>query len=209
MEDIGAPQGMRRGIFFIACLFAVVVAAGSSHAQTKIAANQPPSFRPAMNQLLPDEDAAPTVTDLTHVKASSIRVIKSEHRLDLLDAKGLTIRSYRVSLGYNGDGPKVREGDGRTPEGRYYIDNRNEHSSYHRSLHISYPNPADVARARTVGARTGGSIFIHGKPNDKTPLWWRRAQNQDWTNGCIAVSDEEINEIWNLVQDGTPINIEP
>jgi murein L,D-transpeptidase YafK len=162
-----------------------------------------------MNQLLPDEDAAPTVTDLTHVKAAFIRVIKSEHRLDLLDSKGRTIRSYRVSLGYNPDGPKMKEGDGRTPEGRYFIDNRNDRSAYHRSLHISYPNPQDLARARQAGLRTGGSIFIHGKPNDKTGVWWRRAQNQDWTNGCIAVSDDEINEIWNLVQNGTPIDIVP
>lgn len=201
---------MRRGNYFIAWVFAGVMAVtGPCHAATTLAANQPPSFHPSFNQLSPDEDAAPTAPDLSHLKASSIRVIKSEHRLDLLDAQGHTIRSYKVSLGYVPTGPKVREGDGRTPEGRYFIDNRNEHSSYHRSLHISYPNPGDVARARSIGARTGGSIFIHGKPNDKTPLWWRRAQSQDWTNGCIAVSDDEINEIWNLVQNGTPIDIVP
>lgn len=200
---------MRPGNVFIACLFVGVMAAGPSKAATTLAANQAAIFHPQMNQLLPDEDAAPTVTDLSHVKAAMVRVIKSEHRLDLLDSKGRTIRSYRVSLGYNPAGPKTKEGDGRTPEGRYYIDHRNERSAYHRSLHISYPNPEDVARARQAGLRTGGSIFIHGKPNDKTGVWWRRAQNQDWTNGCIAVSDDEINEIWNLVQNGTPIDIVP
>ena len=200
---------MRPGKFIIICLLAAVVAAGSAQAQTKIAANQPPNLQPALNQLLPDEDAAPTYPDLSHVKAASIRVIKSERRLDLLDAQGRTIRSYRVSLGFEPNGPKTHEGDGRTPEGIYYIDQRNDHSAYHRSLHISYPNPQDVARARQNGYKTGGSIYIHGKPNDKSWIWWRRAQNEDWTNGCIAVSDDEINEIWNLVHNGTPIIIKP
>ena len=136
-------------------------------------------------------------------------MIKSERRLDLLDSEGRTIRSYRVSLGFEPNGPKTHEGDGRTPEGLYYIDNRNEKSSYHLSLHISYPNANDIARARRYGLKTGGSIMIHGKPNDKSPLWFRRAQNADWTNGCIAVSDAEINEIWKLVPDGTPILIKP
>jgi murein L,D-transpeptidase YafK len=184
------------------------MASAPSFAATTLAANQPPIFHPPTNQLLPDEDAAPTYPDLSHVKASSIRVLKSEHRMDLLDGKGRTIRSYRVSLGYT-PGAKVKEGDGRTPEGRYYIDNRNQKSAYYRSLHISYPNNQDVSRAHRIGARAGGSIFIHGKPNDKSWIWWRRAQNEDWTNGCIAVSDDEINEIWNLVENGTPIDIVP
>jgi murein L,D-transpeptidase YafK len=182
-----------------------MTAAAPAHANTTLAANQPPHF----NQLLPDEDAAPTYSDLSHVKASSIRVIKSERRLDLLDDKGRTIRSYRVSLGFSPMGAKTHEGDGRTPEGRYTIDRRNERSKYYRSLHISYPNSSDLARAHRSGTKTGGAIFIHGKPNDKSGLWFRRAQNQDWTNGCIAVSDDEINEIWNLVQNGTPIDILP
>lgn len=180
------------------------MAASPAHS-TQIALNQAPAV--SINQLLPEEDAAPA--DLSHIKASSIQVIKSEHRMDLLDSKGRTIRSYKVALGFSPEGPKIKEGDGRTPEGRYYIDKRNERSNYFRSLHISYPNPSDVQRARRIGARTGGSIFIHGKPNDKSWIWWRRAQKQDWTNGCIAVSDDEMKEIWNVVQDGTPIIIKP
>jgi murein L,D-transpeptidase YafK len=128
----------------------------------------------------------------------------------VLDNKGNIIRSYKVSLGRAPVGPKVKEGDGRTPEGVYSIDMRNDKSSYHRSLRISYPSKADIERARREGVtRPGGGIFIHGKPNNKSPLWWRRAQKQDWTNGCIAVSDEEIREIWNLVRNGTPIVIKP
>lgn len=163
--------------------------------------------RPPINQLLPDEEAVPH--DLSNVKAASLRVLKSQRRLDLLDDKGQIIRSYKVSLGRSPQGHKIREGDNRTPEGRYVIDSRNENSEYHRSLRISYPSKEDVERARRMGVNAGGGIFIHGKPNDKSPLWSRRAQRQDWTKGCIAVSDEEIREIWNLVRDGTPIVIEP
>jgi murein L,D-transpeptidase YafK len=164
------------------------------------------TFTPSM--LLPEEDAAPA--DLAHVRAASILVTKSEHRLDVLDPHGRTIRSYRVSLGFRPLGPKTAEGDGRTPEGRYVIDARNEKSAYFRSLHISYPGPADIARARQLGIpRAGGSIFIHGKPNNKSPMWARFAAKYDWTNGCIAVSDNEITELWNLVPDGTPIIIRP
>jgi murein L,D-transpeptidase YafK len=195
---------MRRGKIYLAFFVLAVIAASPAHS-TQMALNQAPKV--TINQLLPEEDAAPA--DLTHVKAASIQVIKSERRLDLLDKAGRTIRSYKVSLGFTPDGPKIKEGDGRTPEGRYYIDKRNEKSKFFRSLHISYPNPSDVQRARSIGARTGGSIFIHGKPNDKSWIWWRRAQKQDWTNGCIAVSDDEMKEIWNVVQDGTPIIIKP
>jgi murein L,D-transpeptidase YafK len=163
--------------------------------------------RPPINQLLPEEEAVPA--DLSNVKASSLRVIKSQRRLDLLDSDGQIIRSYKVSLGRAPKGAKVREGDNRTPEGRYYIDSRNENSDYYRSLRISYPSKADIDRARKLGVNAGGGIFIHGKPNGKSPLWSRRAQRQDWTKGCIAVSDEEIREIWSLVRDGTPITIEP
>jgi murein L,D-transpeptidase YafK len=196
---------MRRGKIYLAFFALAVLAASPAHSNQQMALNQPPKV--TINQLLPEEEAAPA--DLTRVKAASVQVLKSERRLDLLDHQGRTIRSYKVSLGFDPNGPKVKEGDGRTPEGRYYIDKRNEKSKFFRSLHISYPNPADVQRARSMGARTGGAIFIHGKPNNRSGLWSRRAQREDWTNGCIAVSDDEMKEIWNVVQDGTPIIIKP
>ncbi len=95
-------------------------------------------------------------------------------------------------------GPKRQEGDGRTPEGRYAIDWRNAKSKYHLSLHISYPDAADVARAREAGVDPGGDIMIHGFPDGAR-------REGDWTQGCIAVTDEEMDEIWGLVEEGTPI----
>src|SRR5262249_25609436 len=111
------------------------------------------------------------------------------------------LRSYRVALGREPVGHKLCEGDGRTPEGRYVIDGRNPKSRYYLSLHISYPNAEDVARAKAAGIEPGGDIMIHGL-RDGT------LREGDWTQGCIAVTDEEMDEIWALVPDGTEILIE-
>ena len=113
------------------------------------------------------------------------------------------VRTYRIALGREPAGPKERAGDGRTPEGRYSIDRRNPKSGYHRSLHISYPNEADRERARAAGVDPGGDIMIHGLPNGAA------SREGDWTQGCIAVTDAEIEEIWDLVCDGTSIEIYP
>jgi murein L,D-transpeptidase YafK len=139
--------------------------------------------------------------------ADLVRVDKSDRRMELM-RRGEVIRAYRVSLGSNPRGHKQKEGDGRTPEGRYRIDWRNPRSKFHRSLHISYPNPQDRHAARAQGVSPGGAIMIHGLPNGwgwAAPffaLW-------DWTDGCIAVSDAEMDEVWNAVADGTPIEILP
>jgi len=131
------------------------------------------------------------------------RVIVNKGRREMLLLRGESIlRSYRVALGSDPHGHKEREGDGRTPEGRYVIDRRNPKSRYHLSLHISYPNPADQARARELGLDPGGDIMIHGLKDGIV-------RDDDWTRGCIAVRDEEIEEIWALVPDGTPIVINP
>ena len=118
------------------------------------------------------------------------------------------IKTYKIALGGNPVGPKQREGDHRTPEGSYVIDRRNEHSKFHRSLHVSYPNAADREHARKLGVSPGGDIFIHGLPNG---YGWIGAAHRahDWTDGCIAVSDKEIEEIWDLVDNGTPVEIKP
>lgn len=139
--------------------------------------------------------------------ASRIVVRKSARTLELY-AGGELLRSYAIALGPDPIGPKDRQGDGRTPEGRYRIDYRKEDSSFHRALHISYPRSDQVAAARQRGEPPGGLIMIHGLPNDAG--WLGRLHLvSDWTNGCIAVTNDEIEEIWRVVPNGTPIEIEP
>lgn len=140
-------------------------------------------------------------------QADKILVLKSERKLMLLD-HGRVVKTYRISLGAEPVGPKTRQGDHRTPEGTYVIDRRNPHSQFHKSLHISYPNAEDRARARRLGVSPGGDIFVHGLPNGYH--WLGPVQHfDDWTDGCIAVTNEEIEEIWRAVPDGTPIEIRP
>jgi murein L,D-transpeptidase YafK len=135
-------------------------------------------------------------------RVDRIVVQKSRREMLLLSGESV-VRSYRIALGRDPVGHKQREGDGRTPEGRYAIDRRNPKSKYHLALHISYPNAADVGRARSQGIDPGCDIMIHGcKPGVQHP-------DADWTQGCIAVRDSEMDEIWELVADGTPIEILP
>lgn len=137
--------------------------------------------------------------------ADKVLVIKSERKLLLMKGTDV-LKTYTVSLGGNPVGSKIREGDHKTPEGIYVLDRHNAHSLYHRSIHISYPNADDVARARRLGVPTGGDLYIHGLPNDyEGPT----QQLGDWTEGCIAVTNAEIEEIWRVVADGTPIEIKP
>ena len=150
--------------------------------------------------------AAPLRADKP-LQADRIVVVKSQRTLTLLHA-GRPLKVYKVALGGNPVGPKTREGDNKTPEGSYIIDSRNARSQFHLSLHISYPNAADRARARRLGVNPGGDIMIHGLP----PQWaWLGAAHRktDWTLGCIAVTNPEIEEIWALVPIGTPIEIKP
>ncbi len=121
---------------------------------------------------------------------------------------GSPVRAFRVALGHSPVGDKRHQGDGRTPEGRYWIDGRNARSRYHRSLRISYPSPADRHEAHAAGFAPGGEIMIHGLPAGAGWIGKHHA-GIDWTRGCIAVSNEEIDEIWDLVVDGTPIEIRP
>jgi murein L,D-transpeptidase YafK len=139
-------------------------------------------------------------------QADSIVVEKSRRQLSLYAGKTL-IGSYSISLGTNPVGDKEREGDGRTPEGNYRIDRRNSDSRFHLALHISYPNAADMGRALQAGVPPGGDIMIHG-----SPYWWPFdgfGPPGDWTEGCIAVTNREMDEIWNLVLDGATIEIRP
>ena len=141
------------------------------------------------------------------IKADRIVVLKNGHKM-LLYANGQVIRTYKVALGRGGLEKRERAGDHRVPEGTYVIDWRNPNSRYHLSLHISYPNPADRERAKRLGVDPGGDIMIHGLPNGRG--WIGRLHRLvDWTQGCVAVTDSEIEEIWKLVPDGTPIEIRP
>lgn len=141
-------------------------------------------------------------------RADLIRVYKSERRMVLLRDE-TPLSTYRISLGSAADeGPKQRDGDEKTPEGRYEIDWRNPRSMAHLSLHISYPNPADRQNAELKGYPPGGDIMIHGLPNG-----WGFLQGihrlWDWTDGCIAVTDAEMRDIWARVPNHTPIEIVP
>lgn len=146
-------------------------------------------------------------SDRNQEKADHILIFKKDHAIELL-AKGKVIRTYKVALGRGGLAPKQREGDARTPEGHYVIDAKYEHSAYHKALHVSYPNTEDRRHAINLGVPPGGAIMIHGLPNGKG---WVGSRHRlfDWTLGCIAVTDEEIDEVWRLVPIGTPIDIRP
>jgi len=139
--------------------------------------------------------------------ADRIIVRKSEHRLYLLKA-GEVLRSYRVALGLNPTGQKERSGDFRTPEGRYMLARRNPRSDYFLSIAVSYPNQQDVRRARRNHWNAGGSIMIHGQPNQPHmgPDYYEK---NDWTDGCIALSDADMLEVWLLTSDSMPIEILP
>jgi murein L,D-transpeptidase YafK len=141
------------------------------------------------------------------IKADKVVVIKGKRSLLLLK-NGEVLKSYQVALGGNPVGPKTRQGDKRTPEGTYYLDRRNPHSKFYRSMHISYPNAKDIENARERGVSPGRDIMIHGLPKGYGFLGELHTIN-DWTKGCIAVTDSEMDEIWTLVSDGTPIEIRP
>ena len=175
----------------ITCVF-LVVAAASAVAYTQVAARlgsgkPPPMADPAL-------------------QADRVLVDKSD-RLLILVRNGQEIARHSVSLGSGADdGPKRVEGDGRTPEGLYQIETRNPDSRFHLSLRISYPSAADSARAAATGKSPGGDIMIHGVPNG----WgWAGAlfTGRDWTNGCIAVTNDEMRSLWAQVPDGTLIEI--
>jgi murein L,D-transpeptidase YafK len=142
-----------------------------------------------------------------HVRVDSIRVEKAAHRLTLFQ-RGRSARTYLVALGQQPVGDKVRRGDMRTPEGRFTIEARNPQSKYHRALRISYPDAAHRERARRLGVSPGGDIMIHGLPPRQASVGAAH-RDFDWTEGCIALTNEEIEELWTAVPVGTPIHILP
>ena len=152
--------------------------------------------------------ATPAAFTVPRLKADRILVLKSARKLELLK-DGAVLKTFPIALGGNPIGPKRAGGDGKTPEGVYYIDGRQPHSRYHLALHISYPNAVDRAAAAAVHRDPGGDIEIHG-----LPAWYEGPLDpvrfyKDWTHGCVSVGDRAIEEIYRAVDIGTPIEIRP
>src|SRR6476659_8918582 len=143
----------------------------------------------------------------TPTQADKIVIVKSARTMTLLSGANV-LKTYKVALGTVPVGPKRVEGDHKTPEGSYVIDAKNAHSRFHLALHISYPSAADTETARKLGSRPGGAIMIHGLASSFAYLGPLHRQT-DWTDGCIAVTNAEIEEIWRLVPVGTRVEIRP
>lgn len=142
-----------------------------------------------------------------NVQADRVLVEKAKRQLTLF-ARGIALKTYKVALGKNPKGAKLYEGDNRTPEGIYTIDTRKEQSRFHRALHVSYPSADDVSRAQALGKSPGGNIMVHGL-SDYYAIIGKYHVSRDWTEGCIAVTNQEIEEIWRVVPNGTVIEIRP
>lgn len=179
---------MRFSVKMIAGLAVTLLIAAGVYDYTKIGRGVP-------ERLLPSERADMVIID------------KSDHRLRLM-RNGDVLRSYSVALGGQPKGHKQQEGDRRTPEGTYAIDFANSRSAFHLGLRISYPNAADKAAAKARGVAPGGDIMIHGLPNGLAMIG-KLHQYKDWTNGCIAVTNAEIEEIWHYIDVGTTVVINP
>ncbi len=135
-------------------------------------------------------------------EVTRVLIYKESRKMYLMHGKEV-LKTYDVGLGFTPSGDKTVRGDGKTPEGDYRIDRRNPNSQFHLSLGISYPNAADVAYAHSIGQKPGGDIFIHGRP------WKYRKGGRDWTAGCVAVTNKEIEEAYSMVKIGTPVSIYP
>ena len=171
------------------------------------------------NKFIPTAEAAIHVQALTEADSIKIRqktpitqvkVYKTDRVVQLLH-RDEVIRTYPIRLGFDPIGHKVKEGDGKTPEGTYILDWRNPKSAFYKSLHVSYPNVQDQAKAKQLGVSAGGDIMIHGSATssqiEKFPSLMKYLPRNDWTWGCVAVRNIDMDEIWTLVDDGTVITI--
>lgn len=182
---------------WLLALFCFSVASVSQAAFTETIVTKPiVKVAPSPLQLAPQ---APPI--------DKILVLKSERRLQLI-RDGAPLKTYRISLGKQPRGAKIREGDKRTPEGLYWIDWRKVSDRYNLALHVSYPNISDSARARREGVEPGGMIMIHGTPLDEE-FSEEFFHTLDWTEGCIAMTNRDMREVWDMVPDGTMIEIRP
>lgn len=189
-SSLGFPLSMRVLFAFLCLSFATL--ANATFTQTIITR---PLNAPAVSPLAPN------------ATVDKLLVIKSARKLQLL-SHGVAVKTYRVSLGKQPRGAKEREGDKRTPEGLYWVDWRKVSDRFNLALHLSYPNARDAAKARAAGVEPGSMIMIHGTPaSEEYPEWY--FQSLDWTDGCIALKNADMQEVWSLVKDGTLIEIRP
>ena len=175
-------------------------------------------FLPRYSKFIPDTSitvSSLSANDIQQIRQNTpiteVQVFKAKREINLLH-QNQTIRTYPIRLGFNPLGHKTQEGDGKTPEGRYVLDWRNPKSQFYKSLHISYPNQADLAQAKARGVSAGGDVMIHGSTNSETaklPKMMEYLPQNDWTWGCVAVRNVDIDEIWQLVDNGTAIEIFP
>jgi murein L,D-transpeptidase YafK len=159
------------------------------------------------------------------VEIKELRVYKNERKIELITKEEQVYKTYKIMLGRNPEGHKTKDGDNKTPEGTYTLDIKNPTSKFHKAFHISYPNTLDILKARMHGKNPGGNIMLHGMPNNFSEMqdWLTSVKldslsdetlrssllNYDWTNGCIAVTDAEIDEIYSIVDVPTKIVINP
>ncbi len=189
----------------LGCAMSVASANSPIAPNVPVSVNTPPAAIPGARPVPAPRVTLVPSTSLPYVDHIVVR--KADRRMYLMDGDTI-VRSYKIALGLNPVGPKERDGDFRTPEGWYTLARRNPRSEFFLSIQISYPNASDLRRARLHGWQPGGSIMIHGLPNRlKSSPWYYR--HNDWTDGCIAVSDADMVEIWLLTRDGMPIDILP
>ena len=165
--------------------------------------------------LLPSAPSQKTTTvniDWQQVVIDEVRVYKAKRQVQVLQ-KGTVIKTYAMRLGFAPVGHKTTEGDGKTPEGSYTLDWRNPNSQFYKSLHISYPNASDTAQAQARGVSAGGDVMIHGSSNlpqgKPQQAMYDYLPREDWTHGCVAVSNQDMDELWANVKNGTKIRIYP
>jgi murein L,D-transpeptidase YafK len=151
---------------------------------------------------------APGLTQASEFPVADRVVIEKDARLLHLMHDGKAFRTFKIALGIRPVGDKKSEGDFKTPEGKYTLDHRNPNSEFFLSIHVSYPDSADRREAANLGVDPGGAIMIHGQPNEpsRSETYYR---TQDWTNGCIAVSNSDMIDIWLMTGENTPIEIRP
>ncbi len=164
---------------------------------------EPISIEPINRAMTDGKNKKPTTLPVDYVL-----VKKAERKLFLYAGPDL-VKTYTIALGKQPKGHKEKEGDSRTPEGIYILDWRNPHSKFYRSIHVSYPSISEARNAEEAGIDPGGAIMIHGQPNDWSERIKLTFAHKDWTEGCIALENHDMIEVWDLVKDGTPIEIKP
>ena len=198
-------KAIRKLIFYIFLGLVLWIYIAAKQGSDGEPATQPQSSNEPQLEITVPAPAARENVELVDGSVDFIFVNKSQRIMELY-TNGRAVKRYSIALGFAPDGQKYRQGDGKTPTGEYIIDYRNPQSSFYRSLHISYPRKDQVQQAKLENRNPGGNIMIHGQINGRE---WQgdKKIREDWTNGCISVSNNEMDEIWRLVRDGATIKI--